>query len=67
MRAVVTLRDGIFFANPTGAQGSGILTSMLGANALLVIPAEMGDVAAGDRLVAMMLSQTRTSDRSAGS
>ena len=35
---------------PTGPQGSHVLTSMLGARALALLPAERGDVAAGERV-----------------
>jgi molybdopterin molybdotransferase len=35
---------------PTGAQGSHILTSMLGADCLALIPAEAGPLQAGDRV-----------------
>jgi molybdopterin molybdotransferase len=35
-------------ATPTGDQGSHVLTSMLGADALAYVPAERGDVAAGE-------------------
>jgi molybdopterin molybdotransferase len=39
-----------WLAEPTGPQASHILTSMLGADALALIPAERGDVAAGERV-----------------
>jgi molybdopterin molybdotransferase len=42
-------------ARLTGAQGSGILTSMARANALLIVPADMPTVAAGTRLEALIL------------
>ncbi|HEV8573822.1 MAG TPA: gephyrin-like molybdotransferase Glp, partial [Dehalococcoidia bacterium] len=38
-RCIVTERDGRYYASLTGAQGSGILTSMMRANALTLIPA----------------------------
>jgi len=41
--------DGLH-AQPTGAQGSHILTSMLGADALALIPAESEGVRAGERV-----------------
>ncbi len=37
-------------ARPTKEQGSHVLTSMLGANAFAIIPAEQGDVCAGERV-----------------
>jgi molybdopterin molybdotransferase len=42
-------------ARLTGPQGSGILTSMARANALLIVPAEMPAVPAGSRLEALVL------------
>jgi molybdopterin molybdotransferase len=37
-------------ATPTGPQGSHVLTSMLGADALAVIPTHAGTIAAGERV-----------------
>ena len=51
LRAIV--EDGE--ARLTGPQGSGILTSMARANALLIIPADMPAVAAGTQLQALIL------------
>jgi molybdopterin molybdotransferase len=55
LRAVV--QDGQ--ARLTGPQGSGILTSMARANALLIVPADMPAVPAGARLDAILLDETR--------
>lgn len=55
LRAVVTEQRGRLTARLTGPQGSGILTSMARANALLVVPAERDDVSAGEELPAMLL------------
>ncbi len=44
-------------ALPTGPQGSGILSSMARADALLVVPEDRQDVAAGERLEAMLLDE----------
>lgn len=51
LRAVVARGE----ARLTGPQGSGILTSMARANALLIVPAEMPAVAAGTELQALLL------------
>jgi molybdopterin molybdotransferase len=51
LRAVVDGSD----ARLTGPQGSGILTSMARANALLIVPAEMPTVAVGTELDAILL------------
>lgn len=40
--------SGLWRATPTGDQGSGRMSSMLGANAYAVVPAGQGDVGAGD-------------------
>jgi molybdopterin molybdotransferase len=57
LRAVVTVRDDhTLGARLTGPQGSGILTSMSLANALLVIPEERPVVAAGETVHAFLIS-----------
>ena len=58
-RCVVTERDGRYYARLTGAQGSGILTSMTRANALTIIPADVDVVEAGDEIDVMMLDWSR--------
>ncbi|HEY7359024.1 MAG TPA: gephyrin-like molybdotransferase Glp [Ktedonobacterales bacterium] len=55
VRARVELRDGDFVARTTGPQDSHILTSMVGANALLVIPENSPPVSAGEVVQAMLL------------
>ena len=56
LRCVVTTRDdGVVTARLTGPQGSGILTSMSRANALLVVPEDRPRVEAGERLNALPL------------
>jgi molybdopterin molybdotransferase len=47
--------DGALAARLTGPQGSGILTSMARANALLVVPEDRRSVAAGATLQALVL------------
>ena len=54
-RAVVSQRDGRYYASLTGPQGSGVLTSMMSANALVVVPEDVPEVRPGDELTAMML------------
>jgi len=51
LRAIVTGSE----ARLTGPQGSGILTSMARANALLIVPADMSTVAVGTELDAIVL------------
>jgi len=54
-RAVVTRRDGQYFARLTGPQGSGILTSMSLANGLVIVPEDKTSIEAGDTARVMML------------
>ncbi len=54
-RAIVTQRDGRYYAALTGPQGSGILTSMAVANALAIVPEDVPGVAAGDEVDAILL------------
>jgi molybdopterin molybdotransferase len=57
LRAIVSVApDGKLSARLTGPQGSGILTSMSVANALLVIPHERPRVEAGEIVNALLLS-----------
>lgn len=56
LRAVVTPGDdGIWNAVLTGPQGSGLITSMARANALLIVPESQREVAPGTVLRAMLL------------
>jgi len=55
LRVFVTKRDGQYWASVTGPQGSGILTSMVKANALAIIPENIKEVAAGDIIQVQML------------
>ncbi len=58
LRAIVTVRaDGTLTARLTGPQGSGILTSMTRANALLVVPEDRPRVEAGETLHAIPLTE----------
>jgi molybdopterin molybdotransferase len=58
LRAIVTAQpNGTRTARLTGPQGSGILTSMSLANALLVVPEDRSEVPAGERLSALLLTE----------
>lgn len=58
LRAIVSVQaNGTLSARLTGPQGSGILTSMSVANALLVIPEERPRVEAGETVNAILLSE----------
>ncbi len=54
-RAVVAKRAGRYFVRLTGPQGSGILTSMISANGLVIVPEDKARVAAGEVVQVMML------------
>jgi molybdopterin molybdotransferase len=55
-RCIVTLGDdGRYYADLTGPQGSGILTSMSAANALTIIPEDQPSAQPGDEIDVMML------------
>ncbi|MDQ8154209.1 MAG: molybdopterin-binding protein, partial [Gemmatimonadota bacterium] len=57
LRAVVTTQpSGELTARLTGPQGSGILTSMARANALLIVPEDQPSHAAGSQLSALPLT-----------
>jgi molybdopterin molybdotransferase len=60
LRAVVTRREGSYFARTTGGQGSHIMTSLTMANALVIVPEDVRFVAAGERLPAMMIDWPET-------
>lgn len=55
VRAVTILQDNQYHARPTGAQGSGILRSMLGANSLLVVPEDSPGIVAGEHVTVLLL------------
>ena len=56
-RAVTRYRDGRYSTRLTGDQGSGILTSMVQANSLLVLPEEQATFEAGDRVRVQLLPE----------
>jgi molybdopterin molybdotransferase len=54
-RVILSNRDGVWHASLTGPQGSGILTSMAAANALAVVPEDVGAVAPGESVECLLL------------
>lgn len=60
IRAVVEKRDGRYLATTTGSQGSHIMTSLVKANALLIVPEGVLAVDPGDSLTAWMLDWPET-------
>lgn len=55
LRGVLTQEAGVFKVRTTGAQGSGILTSMVKANCLIDIPVEVERVNPGDLVSVQLL------------
>jgi molybdopterin molybdotransferase len=56
-RAIVSRApDGSLQARTTGQQGSGVLSSMVQANGLIVLPHDQGDIAVGDGVQVMMFA-----------
>jgi molybdopterin molybdotransferase len=66
LRAVVREGPAGRTARLTGPQGSGILTSMARANALLVVPPEVNDVPAGAELMAILVGEGHGYSETAG-
>jgi molybdopterin molybdotransferase len=62
IRAFVTFEKDQYVVVPTGAQGSGILKSMVKANGLMVIPEDREMVKAGERVKVQLLDIVRTSE-----
>ena len=54
-RAIITHRDGRYYARLTGDQGSGILTSMALANGLAICPEDVPVMKAGEEVDVQML------------
>ena len=58
MRGIVTVgAGGAMTARLTGPQGSGVLTSMARANALLIVPEDRPRVEAGESLHALLIGE----------
>ena len=61
-RAVITRREGRYYASLTGPQGSGILMSMVVANGLVIVPEEVRKVEPGEEVTVMMLHWSHEGD-----
>jgi molybdopterin molybdotransferase len=57
LRAIVTPHDDVLRARLTGPQGSGLLSSLVLANALLVVPPDKLSVSRGESLSALLLGE----------
>jgi len=60
VRAVVQRKAGEYLATTTGSQGSHIMTSLVKANALLIVPEGVKLVVAGEQLQAWMIDWPET-------
>ena len=54
VRAIATQKDGQTLVSPTGAQGSGVLSSMADANCFIVLPESRQSVQAGEMVEVQM-------------
>ena len=57
VRCTLSMRDDGLHATPTGPQGSHVLSSMLGADALAIIPSDSTGVPAGTRVTVELLRE----------
>jgi molybdopterin molybdotransferase len=64
MRVIVEWEGGVAWARLTGPQGSGLLTSMSLANALLVVPPDRPLIRAGETANAILLGERALSSAS---
>jgi molybdopterin molybdotransferase len=58
MRARVSLEGDRYMVTTTGPQGSGILNSMVEANGLLIVPEEVTEIKAGERVRVQILDRS---------
>jgi len=58
IRALVSFEKDRYFVTTTGAQGSGILRSMVKANGLVVIPENQEKVRAGEKVLVQLLDRS---------
>ncbi|RJP22037.1 MAG: molybdopterin molybdenumtransferase MoeA [Deltaproteobacteria bacterium] len=58
LRVTIEVRDGEYFASSAGDQNTGILRSMVHADALAVLPADRTSFAAGEKVDVLLLGET---------
>ena len=61
-RVEVTSKEGIYYANPTGPQGSNILTSMTRANGLAICPEDIDMKNSGEVVEIIMIDRNEEGD-----
>lgn len=57
VRGMLEQKNGLFYAAPLEGQGSGILSSMVKANCLIILPEDDRDIEKGSRVKVQMLDQ----------
>jgi molybdopterin molybdotransferase len=55
LRAIVHLEEGEYFVDLSGRQGSHVMTSLVNANGLLIVPAGVRHLPAGRKVEVLML------------
>jgi molybdopterin molybdotransferase len=63
IRALVSLEGNQYAVAPAGAQGSGILRSMVKANGLIVVPEDREIVKAGERVKVQLIDRVQSLDQ----
>ncbi len=58
LRVSLTLKEGRFYATTTGQQGSGMLSSMSGADGLMIIPEDSAGINAGEKVTVQLLNKS---------
>lgn len=58
LRVSLSLDNGRYYAATTGPQGSGILSSMLGADGLLIMPEDLDFIRAGEKVTVQLLNKS---------
>jgi len=61
-RVVVEKRDGVYYARPTGGQGSNLLTSLANADGLAICPEELTQLGRGEKAKVQMLDWSEDVD-----
>jgi molybdopterin molybdotransferase len=57
LRGRLSVQDGVYAVGPIGGQGSHLIADLAAANALIVVPEEVTEVAAGDAVTVSMLER----------
>lgn len=60
VRGIITQSDNKLKVKPSGDQGSAMISSLVAANCLIIIPAEKGDIKKGEDVEVMVLDESWT-------